>query len=409
MRIKKIYIGGWFQRTTLHLSEMWEFLAHATSSLAFEKKDLAKALAHLNLNQVTRESGPLEYILAQTKTSLQYRIYEDGLIILEHDASSALKKDLASIKEYYDTRLSKSLSFIFSKGAPVPKELANIATILPYIITIEGATEAEVKKLFKDLGEEAYSLLSSKEVEVYRGNGLILINNLHSQELAREIIETQIFFREFKTQLHRYLEIHRTVWEKIEGIKERGRIKGEEINLLLAELHGYKKTITLIDARIAQMDAYLITRQKITDSKNIDEYLRPLFQFKFETLLDTHRYIQRLWTMTKDYLNSAIDVCTELQQRSTKSSLSSLQLITTIGVVAGIIGYLGKDSLPTFTLMGGAYFVLLLILTWIVNACISKIYRHRSYKISINTEKISKKPRVASNSIEKILEFPRYI
>ncbi|MBP7005843.1 hypothetical protein KBB27_01840, partial [Patescibacteria group bacterium] len=87
------------------------------------------------------------------------------------------------------------------------------------------------------------------------------------------------------------------------------------------------------------------------------------------------------------YLNSAIDVCIELQQRSTKSSLSSLQLITTIGVVAGIIGYLGKDSLPTFTLMGGVYFVLLLILTWIVNACISKIYRHRSYKISINTEK----------------------
>lgn len=387
MRIKKIYIGGWFQRTTLHLSEIWDFMAHGTSTLAFEKKDLAKALAQLNLKKVTRESGPLEYILAQTKSSLQYRIYEDGLIILEHDASATLKKDLVAIKEYYDARLSKSLSLIFSKGAPVPKELANIATILPYIVTIEGATAADVKKLFKDFGEEAYSILSSKEIEVYRGSGLILVNNLHSQELAREIIETQIFFREFKTQLHRYLEIHRTVWEKIERIKERGNIKGEEINLLLAELQGYKKTITLIDARIAQMDTYLITRQKITDSKSIDEYLRPLFQFKFETLLDTHRYIQRLWTMTKDYLNSALDVCTELQQRSTKSSISSLQLITTIGVVAGILGYLGKDSLPKLTIMGFIYFVLLLIITWIVNACISKIYRNRSYKISIDSGK----------------------
>lgn len=387
MHIKKIYIGGWFQRTTLHLSEIWEFLAHGTSALSFTKKDLTKALTQLNLKEVSRESGPLEYILAKTKSALQFRIYEDGLIILEHDASTSLKKDVVAIKDYYDSRLSKSLSLIFSKGAPVPKELANIATILPYIITVEGATEADAKKLFKDFGEEAYSFLSSKEVQVYRGTGLILINNLESQSLAREIIETQIFFREFKTQLHRYLEIHRTVWEKIEAIRERGKIRGEEISDLRAELQGYQKTITLIDARISQMDTYLITRQKIANSKEIDEYLRPLFQFKFETLLDTHRYIQRLWTMTKDYLNSALETCNELQQRSTKNSISSLQLITTIGVVAAIIGYLGRDSFPKFTVMGLAYFALLLAVTWAVNALISKIYKNRSYKISIESGK----------------------
>ncbi len=387
MHIQKIFIGGWFQRTTLHLSETWEFLAHGTSALALEKKELAAARAQLNIESVSRESGPLEYILTKTKIGLQFRIYEDGLIILEHDASASLKKDFVSIKEYYDKRLSKSLSLIFSKGAPVPKELTNITTILPYIVTVEGATKADVKKLFKDFGEEAYSFISSEEVEVYRGSGLIIINNLKSQELAREIIETQIFFREFKTQLHRYLDIHRIVWEKIERIKERGNIKGKEITVIRAELQEYQKTITLIDARISQMDTYLITRQKITDSKNIDNYLRPLFQFKFETLLDTHRYIQRLWTMTKDYLKSALEVCDELQQRSTKNSISSLQLITTIGVVATIIGYLGRDALPKLTPMGFVYFIILLGVTWAVNEGTSKFYKNRSYTISLKSGK----------------------
>ncbi len=387
MHIKKIFIGGWFQRTTLHLSEIWEFVHHGTSALAFDKKDVVRARANLNIKTATRESGPLEYILVQTKMSLRYRIYEDGLMILEQDVSKSLKKDITAIKDYYDTRLSKSISFLFSKGAPVPKELANIATILPYIILVEGAKEADVKKLFNDFGEEAYSRLSSNEVEVYRGSGLILINNLRNQEIAREIIETQIFFREFKTQLHRYLEIHRFVWEKIERIKERGNVKGDEISAMRAELQGYQKTITLIDARISQMDTYLMTRQKIANSKNIDDYLRPLFQFRFETLLDTHRYIQRLWTMTKDYLNSALEVCSELQQRSTKNSISSLQLVTTIGVVAGLIGYLGRDSFPKFTVKGLSYFVLLLALTWVINTAISRFYRTRSYKITIDSGK----------------------
>lgn len=95
---------------------------------------------------MSREQGLLEYVAVQTTTPLSFRVYEDGLIILERDISASLKKDAAGIKGYYDGQLSKALSYIFSKGAPVPKELANIATILPYIVTVEGATEADAKK-----------------------------------------------------------------------------------------------------------------------------------------------------------------------------------------------------------------------------------------------------------------------
>ncbi|MFA5987086.1 MAG: hypothetical protein WC797_00315 [Candidatus Paceibacterota bacterium] len=382
MTIHKIYIGGWFQRTTLHLTEIWDFLKHGKSNLDFPKDQLENFKNSLSIVEVTRESGPLEYIVVKTDKKIDYRIYEDGLIILEK-SFDVLKSDFEEIKDYYDNKLSKALSFIFSKGAPVPKELANIKTILPYIVTVTDATKEETDKVFKDFSEDVYSTLATKNVEVIRSPGIIIINNLKDENLTREIIESQIFFREFKSQLHRYLAIHRILWEKIRAIKERGAIKGSEVDALRNELSLYQKTINLIGARIDQMPAYVKTRQKITNVDKIDDYLQPLFQFKFETLLDTHEYIKHLWGMTKNYLTSAIEIFSDLQAKSTKNTISSLQLITTIGVVAGILGYLGKDTLPSFTSIGLVYFSLLLLMTWIINGIVSRFFKNKKYSIAL--------------------------
>lgn len=380
MTIQKIYIGGWFQRTTLHLTEIWDFLKNSKSNLDFPQAELDEARNTLSLKEVSRENGPLEYILVKTTENISYRIYEDGLIVLEKEFQS-LKNDFDAIKDYYDNKLSKSLSLIFSKGAPVPKELVNIKTILPYIVTATDATKEEAETIFKDASESIYSIFATKDTEVYRSPGIIFINNLRDENLTREIIESQIFFREFKSQLHRYLAIHRILWEKIRKIKERGKIKGSDIDSLRNELSVYQKTINLIGARIDQMPAYVKTRQKITNIEKVDNYLQPLFQFKFETLLDTHEYIKHLWTMTKNYLSSAIEIFSELQAKSTKNTISSLQLITTIGVVAGILGYLGRDTLPQFTSVGLIYFALLMLLTWLINTIVSKLYKNRKYSI----------------------------
>ena len=380
MRIQKIYIGGWFQRTTLHMSEVWDFLKYGKSQLDFPPEELAGAREVLAVSEVVRESGPLEYLAVKTSVGINYRIYEDGLIVLEKDFVS-LKSDFKEIREYYESKLSKSLSLIFSKGAPVPKELANIKTILPYILNVADAERGDVEQLFKDFSEDIYSVLSTQNVEVYRAAGIILINNLRDENLAREVIESQIFFRDFKSQLHRYLNIHRIIWEKIDQIKERGAIKGTEIDALRNELSLYQKTINLIGARIEQMDVYVHTRSKITDTRKIDEYLQPLFQFKFETLLDTQEYMKQMWVMTQSYLDSTLELFNDLQAKSTKNTISSLQLITTVGVVAAILGYLGKDALPKFTVIGLVYFSLLLAMTYIINFAVSRLYKNKKYPI----------------------------
>lgn len=380
MKIQKIYIGGWFQRTTLHLTEVWDFLNDESSRLDFSKRELHKARASLSLVEVIREGGPLEYISVRTDKDITYRIYEDGLVVLEKKFVS-LKEDFDHIRDYYEHKLSKALSLIFSKGAPVPKELANIKTILPYIITTSDASREDLLGIFSGFSETLYSEISTKNVEVYRSAGIIAINNLQDEKLARDIIESQIFFREFKSQLHRYLTIHRVLWERIRAVKERGDIKGSEIEGLRNELSVYQKTINLIGARIDQMPAYVKTRQKVTNIEHIDSRLQPLFQLKFETLLDTHEYIKHLWGMTKNYLTSTLELFADLQAKSTKNTISSLQLITTIGVVSGILGYLGKDVLPRFTLVGVIYFLLLMVMTWMINGLVSRFFKNKSYHV----------------------------
>jgi len=384
MKIKKIYIGGWFQRTTLHLSEIWDFLKYKKSLLGFAQKDLNNAQAKLNLEKLSRKSGPIEYISAHSTDRIDYRIYEDGLMIFEkEDFGKSLKNDFKTIQTYYDQKFSKAISLIFSKGAPVPKELADIKSIFPYILIIENGSAKEISDIFSLFGEEMQGELSVKGVSVYRSEQIIVINGIDDEETARSIAESQIFFREFKAQLHRYLAIHRIIWEKIDDIKDKGEIKGSRINFFMNELWGYQKTINLIDARINQMEVYLKTRQEVSNLDKIDSEIISLFQFKFETLANTHEYIKYLWAMTRNYLDSALNIFIELQNKTTKEALSSLQLVTIINVL-GILAntYLLKQKFPPlWTYNGLLYIAGFLVLAIGINIVIAFVYRSKKYSL----------------------------
>lgn len=384
MEIKSVHIGLWFQRTTLHLTEMWLALHEKRSEIDLDQDKLRKLVENLKIDKSSREAGYLEYILVNTPI-LTYKIYEDGLMVIEKRVSN-IQEDLEILKRYYDEQLAPFISYLFSKGAPIPKELANIKTILPYIIVTKGS-EQEVKTVLKELKEDAYGELEHENIGVYRSPNIIVINNIENTDFTQAIIESQIFFREFKTQLQRYLSIHRIIWEKIAVIKEQATIGAAKISELRNQLTNYQKTITLIGTRIKQMDAYLETRSKMVKILQLDEYLNSLFAYKYETLANTHTYIQHLWDMTENYLNSAIQVFVELAEKSNKDAFNALRLVTSIGAIAGIFGYLAKEDLPKLTSQGLIYFGILAVLTWLLNEIISRFYMRKNYKIVSEEEK----------------------
>jgi hypothetical protein len=194
----------------------------------------------------------------------------------------------------------------------------------------------------------------------------------------------QIFFREFKDQLEKYLNIHRKIWEDITIIKEKGRIKGKDIVNSKIQLESYDRSINLINNRINQMGSYVKTRQSISNELGIEEHLMKVFDYKFETLSNTLSYIKEIWLMTADYVKNVLSVLTDIENRSLNNSIKSLQIIMSVGVVSGIIGYLSRSELPKVTTAGWIYLGELIVITLLINISIYWLYRRINYKVKIS-------------------------
>jgi hypothetical protein len=324
----------------------------------------------------------------RNKNGIEVRIYEDGLIVLSKDNTGTFNEDIAALTSYYEQKLSPALSHIFSLGAPVPKELANIKTIYPYFLVLKSAPEEDVKDIFAAFKEKQYFEIHKSEFAIYRGDKLYVINNFTETDANVErFINEQIFIREFKSQLHRYLNLHRIIWERIAEVKEKGSIRGSEVRSFKQKIDGYAKTINLIEGRINQMSSYLKTRGAIVKGHPELEKFAGVLEYKHETLADTLDYVKNLWLMTKNYVGAASELFGSIQAKSTEGSVKNLTVITSMGVGATLIS-LFTQKLPSFTLAGLGYFLALAAIGYATDRIMRTINARKTY--AINEAKIDK-------------------
>ncbi len=384
MKVKKIFIGSWFQRTTLHLSEIYDFLTTAESPLDLDKNKLKTLRDNLNIISVKDVHEEFEYLHVIAKNNISFKIYEDGLIVLSHDTNKIedIKNGMELLSSYYENELSEGISYIFSLGAPIPKELANIKTVYPYFIVLDNAHEGNINTLLDDFNQKKHFEIKKDTFEVYRGDTLYIVNLLgESLESIERFIGEQIFIREFKGQMHRYLNLHRVIWENIAEVKERGSIRGKEIRGFKEKIEGYNKSISMIGTRINQMGAYINTRGSIIKNNPQMEKFADVLQFKYDTLSDTLSYVKEIWGMTRSYVDSALNVFGDLQAKATSNSIKNLTVVTSMGVGATLLGLFSKTELPSFTLNGVYYFAILAFVGWSVNKIMNKIYLNKEYSI----------------------------
>jgi len=129
------------------------------------------------------------------------------------------------------------------------------------------------------------------------------------------------------------------------------------------------------------MSTYLKTRERIAKSDvNLKESL-DMIGYRYETLGNTLNYIQYLWDMTQNYVNSAKSLFKSLQSDVTDKSINNLTIVTSMGVGASLIG-LFTESQPTFTLFGLLYFFALALIGWTVNKIMKTIAKKRVYEVS---------------------------
>lgn len=383
MKISNVYIGGWFQRTMLQLSEVYDFLRNGESQLKLNKKKLAELRKNLNIGNVEYGVSGEEFILVTTGDRLQVKIFEDGLIVIGSSEVSeeTLFADIERLKSYYESQLSPAINYLFSLGVPVPKELAHIENIYPYFVVCDNATREDIAELLSKTERQKYFEFDNKSYSVLRGDKYYFINNKKtSKSNIERYVEEQVFIREFKGQLHRYLNLHRIIWEKIDTVKDRARVRGSDVVMFSTKLESYAKTVTLIDGRIRQMSTYISTRERIAkQDKDLEEFLA-ISGFRYETLRNTLEYIKDLWDMTKNYVQSAQKLFDGIKQDVTSSSINSLTIVTSMSAGAAILD-LFTESEPSFTTFGFIYFFVLAIIGWLATRILSWVANRRKYEI----------------------------
>jgi hypothetical protein len=393
MVIKKdlylVCFGGWYQRTTLHLTELFGFLVNKKSRLDLDEGKLKEFHEKLNLKKVERKVGYLEYLRILTNSGIEIQYYEDGLYVFsEH--SDNIKASEEKIKKYYLDNWKPAIDYLFSLGAPTPKILANIKEEHPIVIGLSKKDLEELRTNKEKFGIP-YSEVSSKEETVIKTDKYIFVGSKSfNEEPVRNIVGMQIFFREFKKQLHRYLNIHRKIWEDIAQIKEKKEIKGKEIAEQKAKLEMYKKTIDIIRYRINQMHSYAKTRRSVSEKLNIQKNLVDLFDYRFEDLFDTLDYIKEIWGMTVDYVNSSLRVIEDLSQKSEGKSIKSIQLLASIGVITGLLRYAEISALPAVNKTMAGYLIILGLIAFSLDWVLTKMAKEKKYKLKFveTSEKI---------------------
>lgn len=393
MKINSVYVGGWFQRTMLQLTEIYDFLRDCKTKLNLEQEKLDEFRKNLQIGNLEYGVSGVEYITLTTALGINVKIFEDGLIILNNKnvSEETLFADIEKVQDYYENKLSPAFSYLFSLGAPVPKELANIENVYPYFIVCDKITQDDMQTLLSKTEKQKYYEFRNSKYSVMRGDKYYFINNkTHSLEDIERYIEEQVFIREFKGQMHRYLNIHRIIWEKIDEVKEHKKVKGSEIVKFTTKLDGYAKTINLIDGRIKQMSTYIPTREKIAKSDpELAEFLE-ISGYRYETLRDTLSYIQYLWVMTQNYVNSAQKQFQNIKSDVTSKSVNSLTIVTSMSAGASVLSLFQKSK-PEFSVFGIIYFFILALVGWGSQKVLNFVANKQKYDVTdIEYEKVER-------------------
>ena len=84
MKIASVYVGGWFQRTMLQLSEVYDFLRANEPKIKLSVKKLDEYRENLDLGSIEYGVSGEEYVLFTTGMGVTVKIFEDGLITLNN-------------------------------------------------------------------------------------------------------------------------------------------------------------------------------------------------------------------------------------------------------------------------------------------------------------------------------------
>jgi len=352
MRIAYAVTGNWFPRTKMHLKEYHRFLVDGVSHLPIDPELLRrvhKAMQPTNIAYIgLAAGGRFDHVEAECGGFLA-SYFEDGLFLARRNIGTDADADIYELHNFYNEKLLVALSALFSVGLPALSVHDPKYTERPTVVVAESATDAEVTQWTDALQDRIHFLIKHKKHRVYYGDRLIVVVTREPEsDLTHQLIRSIIFFREFEARLNNFLNLHREVWHSIDEIRKKDSLSLTELPRIRDRLLDFDRDLSIVVARLSQMEDFLVERQLEIDEMDRTEYLRALEAYRFGKMRVNTRYLLQLWNQLDSYIESTANIIGLMYQESLEKSLNVLQFIFLLGSVAGvlILGDLSAGETP---------------------------------------------------------------
>lgn len=385
MNIERAYVGTWFPRTFLHLKELFIFFQHKQGIVGLDQKRVKeywKSLAPRNIE--LHEESDFDHLIVRFG-HIELSVTEDGILLLKSESSHP-KQTLERLESFYSSRLGPAITYLFSRGAPLPKELANIQEVYPIPLVVKQLSSEEIEEIFREFHDSVVSTAVSPNIHVISGEKVIVLNiqtgsPFEEESRMEELIRFIVFFREFEGQLAGYLESHRTLWDRVSHIRESGAVRYKDFPSIREEILEFLKTISFVKARLGQMGDIMIEREAMTASQFRDE-LTQIGLYRFDALKAERGYVQNLWIMTEEYAKGTLSLLDSLFSENTQRELQALKLVTVVAAVTSFfgmnIGFPWEERWPSVVnsslFVVGLIFVVVVGFHWILQRVIYNRY-----------------------------------
>lgn len=344
----RILITSWFQRTIIHLQEVYRYFKHGVPTFEINDPRIVSLRDECFGKGafVAYKEGIFDGIEAKIGLPAQagdarFSMTEDGVIMLETTAEDILPA-VDALQSTYVEKIGPLLFALFGRGAPLPENLMQKESTYPIIVVSENLTAEAIADLFGQLQDTAYSQFRANGADVWYGSKLIVFNGaaeIFTQDIFEELMRVIVFFRDFRAQLKDYLALHRDLWDALSAIRSTPSMRYKDFPKIRDKLFDYKKTLSFVGARLEQMKDILDVREaKFKDASGWIKMLQDFRIDDFGALGEARNYIADLWTMTVDYNNSTLDFLNILYDENIQRELNVIKMTTLLTAVAGVLG-----------------------------------------------------------------------
>jgi len=337
-KIERVYLGTWFPRTSLHLDELYRFLKSGEGIIGLNSQQVRQAHRVLSATNVEYHEEADFNFLEFSVNTITITITEDGLIMMGAPFTE-LGQTTAAISNVYQDRLGPALSYIYSRGAPLPKDLGDVKKLYPLIVVLSKAEPSTITDLFLSVNDAPFASVASSDMAIAFGKTMTVCNlrsNIPQADIE-ELLRHLILFREFDSQLAEYMNRNRLIWEKISVIRESRTLKYRNFPDIRQQILSYSKTLSFIKARIAQMEDIAEERMLLIEPE-MKKRLHALSMDRFGHIEANQRYISHLNEMTSEYVDGTLHLFEALYQENTQRELGTLKFITLVGVLTSFFG-----------------------------------------------------------------------